>query len=78
MKFFGIRYIILITDEKGDFMKRNFIIALILTILCFFTLVGAIVLELMEQDVYCTYVGMASTLVGFFAVLFGINSWKEK
>ena len=59
-------------------MKKNFIIALILTVLCFFILVGAIILEVMEQTQYCMYAGMAATLVAFFAVLFGINSWKEK
>lgn len=59
-------------------MKKNFVIALVLTILCFLMLAGAIVLEIMEEKQYCMYAGMAATLVAFFAVLFGINSWKEK
>ena len=64
---------------KGDFfMKKNFVIALVLTILCFILLGGAIFLEIKEQEQYCMYAGMAATLVAFFAVLFGINSWKEK
>ncbi len=59
-------------------MKTNFIISLILTVISFLGIAGAVVLEIFEQTQYCMYAGMAATLVAFFAVIFGINSWKEK
>ena len=59
-------------------MKTNFIISLILTVISFLGIAGAVVLEILEQTQYCMYAGMAATLVAFFAVIFGINSWKEK
>lgn len=59
-------------------MKKNFIIALVLIVISFLGIVGAIVLEILEKMEYCSYVGMAATVVAFFSIMFGLNSWKEK
>lgn len=59
-------------------MKRNFVISVICIVLCFILLVGAIVLNVLEYEEFCMYAGMASSAVAFIAVLFGLNSWKEK
>lgn len=59
-------------------MKKNFIISVICVIICFVLLVGAIVLNVLEMDEYSAYCGMASSVVAFISVLFGLNSWKEK
>lgn len=59
-------------------MKRNFVISVICVVLCFLLLIGAIVLNILEEEKYCMYAGMASSAVAFISVLFGLNSWKEK
>ncbi len=59
-------------------MKTNYVIALILALISFLLLGGAIVLEIMDKEVFCTYAGMASTSAAFFAIVFGLNSWSEK
>jgi len=59
-------------------VKTNFIIALVLIIISFLGIIGAIVLQIMEKTQFSTYAGMAATLVAFFSIIFGLNSWKEK
>lgn len=59
-------------------MKRNLIVSIICVIICFLLLIGAIVLNIMEQEEYSAYAAMGSTAVAFISVMFGINSWKDK
>lgn len=59
-------------------MKRNFVISVVLAAICFVLLIGAIVLNVLEEHTFCVYAGMAASGVAFVSVIFGLNSWKEK
>ena len=59
-------------------MKKNFLIALILTIISFLLVIVSIGLQVFDYMNYCVYCGMAATVVAFFAVIFGVNTWKDK
>ncbi|MBQ5566013.1 MAG: hypothetical protein IIT42_04125 [Clostridia bacterium] len=59
-------------------MKKNFIISVVCLILCFLLIVTAIIFNIKEMEEYCMYAGMASTVIAFISVLFGLNSWSEK
>lgn len=59
-------------------MKKNFIISLVLLIICFGLTITAIVFNIKEDTVFSTYFGMGATGVAFLSCLFGLNSWKEK
>ena len=59
-------------------MKKNFIIALVLVILCFALTITAIVFNITMEAKYTMYVAMGASVAGFLSCLFGLNSWKEK
>ena len=63
---------------KGDFMKKNFIISVVLAVIAFGLLIASLVLTIFEKNELCTYIAMGSSAVAFFSVLFGLGSWKEK
>ena len=59
-------------------MKKNYIIALVLLIICFGLTITAIVFNVKENVEMCTYIAMGASGAAFFSCLFGLNSWKEK
>lgn len=65
-------------NYKGDFMKKNFIISVVLAFIAFGLVVASIVLSIFEKQDICTYLAMGSSGVAFISVLFGLGSWKEK
>lgn len=63
---------------KGDLMKRNFMISLVLTAIAFGLLIASIVLCILEKETICMYLGMGSSAAAFISILFGLGGWKEK
>ncbi len=59
-------------------MKKNFIISLVLLVICFGLTVTAIVFNVLEDVTKTTYIAMAASGVAFLSCLFGLGSWKEK
>ncbi len=63
---------------KGDYMKKNFVISVVLAVIAFGLLAASIILTIFEKEDLCTYLAMGSSGAAFISVLFGLGSWKEK
>ncbi len=59
-------------------MKKNYIISLVLLVICFGLTITAIVFNVREDVEMTTYIAMGASGVAFMSCLFGLGSWKEK